>query len=237
MLTGNRFCAVTLFLAIIALLSAGFLGHLPPPTAPLSSAAEVASTYRLHGHQILIFALLNCVSATLLLPFCCGLSIAMMRMEPRSLLLAALQCVGGVFAIIGPFLTGMFLAAAAVRTDASPQVTASLNDLGVIFLELSTLPALFQGGGLAIAIFRDRSADPILPRWLAWVGLVWSILAQGGMLSVFFDTGPFSPSGFIGIFLPIVSLVVWFAAAAVALFLIKPERWRDADLSRTGDLR
>lgn len=226
---GRSFCATTLGLTVVVLIAAGVIGHIPPPTAPLTSAQDVAAIYADNRHGILVFSLLNCAAAVLLLPSCWGLSMAMLAMRPRSIFLAGMQCLGGVFAIVGPFLANLFFAAAAVRLDSTPVVIASLNDLGVLFIELSTLPALYQGACLAIAIMLDRSASPILPRWLGWTGLAWSLLAQGGMLSVFFDTGPFSPTGVIGIFLPMLSLVLWFTAAAIAFMRIDRTRWTQLD--------
>lgn len=219
-----RLSAITMVLAIIALLFAGGYGHFAPAPTPTDAASEVASFYQQHRPRILIFAFFNTVSCVLFLPACCALSAAMLRMQPTSPVLALVQVVGGVFALIGPFLAGMFLAAAAVRPDAAPAVLASLTDVAVLFIELSTLPALLQAASLAIAISRDRSPVRILPTWFGWISLIWGILAQGGLLAIFFETGPLSQNGFIGIVLPIVSLVIWMAAAAFVLFRIKPHQ-------------
>ncbi|RQR51304.1 hypothetical protein DIE21_15390 [Burkholderia sp. Bp9140] len=153
----------------------------------------------------------------------------MRRMEPRSHMLANLQLIGGTVASAAPFLGGIILATAAVRYDAEPSVLAALNDMGVLFIELSTMPALFQGAALAAAIGADRSPDPILPRWYGYLSLTWSILAQGGVFAMFFETGPLSQNGIIGIAVPIIALFVWFVATAFVLIRIRPEQWHAAD--------
>ncbi len=190
---------------------------------------DVADAYALHGHQFMLFGVLTCASVAFFIPACCGLSVAMLKMQPRSLFLAILQCVGGIFALIGPFIAGMVMAVAAGRDGASPQVVLALNDFAVILIQLSTLSAIFQGGSLAIAIFHDRSADPILPKWYAWTSLIWAIIAQGGLLATFFKTGPLAADGLIGIVLPMLSLAVWMFTTFAVMLRIKPDQWADAD--------
>ena len=226
---GPKFCACTLLLSLVAIVLSGTFGMAPLPPVPSVSAAAVSEAYMRHAHQVLIFAVLTCASVALFIPACCGLSVAMLRMEPRSLFFAVLQGVGGVFALIAPFIAGMVMAVAVVRPGTSAQAIVSLNDFAVILIELSTFPALFQGGSLAYAIFRDQSPDPILPKWYGWTSIVWAIIAQGGVLAAFFDTGPFAADGAVGIVLPMLSLFVWMLTTIAVLLRIKPEQWIQAD--------
>jgi hypothetical protein len=48
---------------------------------------------------------------------------------------------------------------------------------------------------MAIAAFIDRRHQPAWPRWVAVTG-------AGGVLAVFFKTGPFSWNGIIGFWIP-----------------------------------
>ena len=218
----DKLCATSMLLAIAFLLYGGLFGHFAPAPLPTDSVEKVAVFYRQYNHQILIFAFFNCVSTTLFLPAFCALSAAMLRMQPRNVTLAMVQLTGGIVATVGPFLGSMFLAAAVVRPDASPHVIATLNDLTVIFIELSTLPVLFQGLSLALATFRDRSPDPVLPVWFGYVSLIWGVMAQGGMFAIFFRSGPLSSTGLIGVVLPIATMIIWMAATTFVLFRMKP---------------
>lgn len=219
----NKLCAISMFFAIAALLYAGIGGHFAPAPVPTDSLQKVDEFYRQFGHQILIFVFFNCVAITLTLPPFCALSTAMLRMQPRSTTLAALQLTGGIMGSVGPFLGCLFLAAAVVRPGGSLPVIAALNDLAVIFIELSTLPALLLGVSLALAIYRDRSPVRVLPVWFGVISLTWGIVAQGGMLAIFFDTGPLSSTGFIGVVLPITLLVIWMIATTIVLYRMRPE--------------
>ena len=217
----NRMCALSMLLSIVALFYSGLVGHFAPHPLHTDPAVQVAQFYQQHGPRILIFAFVGCISTTLMMPAFCALSVAILDMQPRNRILAILQVTAGTIATVGPFLSTMFLAAAVVRPDNSPEVLAVLTDLAIIFIELSTLPALLQGLSIAGAILSDRSAEPVLPRWYGWLSLVWGFLAQGGLFAIFYQTGPFSATGVIGIIVPIVSLVVWMAATAAVLFWMK----------------
>ena len=228
-MTGSKFCAWSLVVSLGAIVLSGAVGMAPLPPVAAISTSDVAGAYGLYRHQIMIFGVLTCLSVAFFIPACCGLSIAMLRMQPRSLFLALLQVVGGVFALIGPFIAGMVATAAVARPDVAPEVVVVLNDLAVILIQLSTLSALLQGFSLAIAIFSDCTADPILPKWYAWTSIVWSVIAQGGLLASFFRTGPLAADGLIGIVLPMLALAVWMLTTFAVLLRIKPAQWADAD--------
>ena len=221
MISTNKICAASMGLAVLALLYAGIGGHFAPAPVPTDSLQKVAEFYRQYGHQILVFVFFNCLATTLTLPAFCALSAAMLRMQPRCPSLAALQLTGGIVGTVGPFLGGMFLAAAVVRPNGSLPVIAALNDLAVIFIELSTLPALLQGMSLAFAVYRDRSRNRVLPSWFGGVSLTWGVLAQGGIFAIFFTTGPLSSTGIIGVVLPIASLLTWMVATTFVLYRLK----------------
>ena len=219
----HQWCALSMLAAIIALLYAGIAGHFSPTPLPSDPLSKVTELYQLYRHKILIFAFFNCLMTVLTLPAFCALSAAIMRMKPGNMTLALLQLTSGIMGTVGPFLGSMFLAAAVARTDQSPSVLAALTDLTVIYIEMSTLPALLLGVSLATAIFSDRSPQRVLPRWYGVMSLGWGVMAQGGLLAVFYESGPLSSTGFIGIFLPIASLFVWMAGTTAVLFRLEPE--------------
>jgi hypothetical protein len=224
-----RLCAWAMLASTLVIVGSGILGRMAPPPPSTMPIASVAAFYREYSHQILLFPVLNAIGTTLSIPAWCALAVAMRRMRPRTLLLPILECVGGVCATMGAYFGSMFVAVAAVRPDTSDQVIAALNDTGVIFIEMTALPALLQAIALATAIFRDRSPDPILPKWLAWVFIMFGILTQGGFLSVFFKTGPLAATGLVGLVLPIAMLLIFQTGTALVLFLIKLEHWAEAD--------
>ena len=224
-----RLCAWAMLASMVAIVASGIVGHMAPPPPSTMPIAAVAAFYRQYSHGILLFSVLDAIGTTLSMPAWCALAVAMRRMQPRSLLLPILQCAGGFCATMGAYLGGMFVAVAAVRPDTSDQVITALNDTGVIFIEMTALPAFLQAVALATAIFRDTSPDPILPKWLAWIFIAFGILTQGGFLAVFFKRGPLAATGLIGLVLPITMLIIFETGTALALFLIKPQRWAEAE--------
>lgn len=224
-MTGSKFCALATLGSFAALIISFVFGGFAPPPTHLEAAGSVAQYYRDHGDQLMLFGILTVVCATLFIPTCCGLSLAMMRMQPRSPLLALLQLTGGLFACIGPFVAGMVILTPIIRPDTTVAVFALMNDFTVVLLVVSTLPMLFQGIPLGMAILMDRSENPILPRWLAWISITWGIVQNGGVLSVFFDTGPFAPTGMIGVILPAVMLIAFMSALVVGFWRITPQQW------------
>ena len=70
----------------------------------------------------------------------------------------------------------------------------TLHDIGKAFF-LTSLPTLIDGIVIAIAIFRDNPANPIFPRWLAWLNIVYAFGTQVNIFAPFFRTGPLALDG------------------------------------------
>ncbi len=103
-----------------------------------------------------------------------------------------------------------------------------LNDLSWIFAVLPWPPAFMQNIAIAAAILTDKSANPIFPRWVAYMN-IWVSLAYipGGLLP-FFKSGPFAWNGILVFWLAGSVFIIWFVAMTVMLLKAIKRQEREA---------
>lgn len=196
-------------------------------TLPTSmEPADLARHYQENRTGILAFCALQGMGALVWGMFVPVIAIAMMKMKQRSMYLVIVHLMMGMIAVISPFTSIIFFGAAAMRPDMDPVLLQALHDIGKAFF-VTSLPMLIDGIVIAIAIFRDDAGNPILPRWLAWLSIVYGVGTQANVFAPFFDSGPFSLDGIIGMYLPITLVAIHIPAAGYALLRVKAERWDD----------
>lgn len=76
------------------------------------------------------------------------------------------------------------------RPERPAELTKLVNDLSYVMLILPWPPIFGQLGALVVAIFHDRSAAPVFPRWLGFVNLWVALLLLPASMIIFFKTGP-----------------------------------------------
>jgi hypothetical protein len=107
-------------------------------------------------------------------------------------------------------------AVASFRAGQIPaQTTRTLNDLAFFLLLFDWSPFCLWVASFAVAIFRDRSAEPVFPRWAAYLNLWVVFLSIPGCLIVFFKHGPFAFNGFVAFYFPVVVFFVWLVVMTV----------------------
>lgn len=222
MIKDVRFCAWGVLLSLLLIFGSGTMGgsFLTLPTS--TSAADLAVHYRQYHVGILWFAVIQTAAALLWLMLAAAIAAAMMRMQPRSLVLAFIALLSLLLQIMTPFIGSVFFAAAALLPTVSPDVTLSLHTMGKMLL-FGSMHAFAGGIVVAIAIFRDRSS--LLPKWYAWVNVAYAIIPQFNVLTLFIDAGPLGPDGFVGQIVPLILVAVYIITTTVALLGIKPEQW------------
>ena len=188
------------------------------------SAADLAAHYAANSTGILAFCAIQGISALLWGMFIPAVAIAMMKMARPSRYLVILHLMMGMIAVISPFTSIIFFGAAALRPDMNPELMLTLHDVGKAFF-LTSMPTLLDGIIIAIAIFRDNPENPIFPRWLAWLNIIYAIGTQVNVVAPFFRTGPFGLDGVVGMYLPIILVAVYIAATGIALLRVPAARW------------
>lgn len=206
----QRFCAwagcICVALFFIAFACADFI----PPLKPHSSAADIAQHYSDHTTGIRIGGVIMLISGLFYACFT-GLISAQMRRIPgvhRSVYYV--QLAAGAFACLTFLVPAMFLEVVAFRPDRDPATTQTLNDMFWIFLVMPWTPFMAQNYAFAWAIFSDKRAEPLFPRWLAYVNIWAPLIFSPSVLLPFFKSGPFSWAGIFVMWIPAFVFIIQF---------------------------
>ena len=190
---------------------------LPVPPADYS-AANIATFYQDHTNRLRLGLFITLVGMGGFGPITALITRQMLRIKPRQPTLAYLQLAAGTVGWVFLFLPILMMSATAYRPDRSPEVTQSLHDMSFFILVMDFVPFFVQYIAIAAAVFSDRSSRPIFPRWVAYLSL-WVALAfiPTGVIT-FFKTGPFTYSGILGFYIPLIIFSVWLLAMPYAVY-------------------
>ncbi len=104
--------------------------------------------------------------------------------------------------------------AVAFRADDRPvDVTRAIHDLGWILFMTVIWSLWVQLVAIGAGVLLDRSANPVLPRWYAYLSLWESLMILPAGLVLFFKDGPFAWDGLFGIWVPLVTFALWISAS------------------------
>lgn len=185
-----------------------FLAGFIPPPSPSWSSERIASFYadNLTGIRVGILGAL--FASALLLPFYAVVSSEIKKIEGKPGLLASIQWGGAVILVTFFQIIGLAWITASYRQDVSPEITRLLNDY-CWFVWSTLIPTyMIQYICMATAGFMDRRPKPLWPRWSAYMNLWIAVTGAGGVLAVFFKTGPFAWNGVVGFWIPVIVFAV-----------------------------
>lgn len=209
-MTLQRICAwsgvicVTLFFVAFAL--AGFI----PPMSPSLSAEQVAAHYQENTTGIRTGMALMLISSMFYASFTAVISGQMRRIPGVSPTVVYTQLSAGSFACVTFLLPAIFFIVTSFRPERAPETTQMLNDLSWIVLVIPWPPFMMQNFAFAFAIFSDRRAQPLFPRWLGYLNIWAPISFSPAILLPFFKSGPFAWSGILVIWIPAFIFIFWF---------------------------
>jgi len=188
---------------------------------PMSSdlrPEEVAAFYEQHRVGIRIAAIFSLFCSGLMMMFAAGISAQLQRIEGRTTPWVFVQLMGGVMGNVPFALTGIIWTVAAFRPDRSPEITQAINDLAWFVLELPAPTAVIQFLAIICVVLGDRSADPVFPRWVAYLNVLVAIAflpgVAGGLLV---DYKSMDWNGAIAYLLPGLASASWVVLMFVAL--------------------
>jgi hypothetical protein len=182
-------------------------GFVPPPN-PSWSAERIAGFYADNLTGIRVGILCAMFASALLLPFYAVVSAEIRKIEGRPALLASIQWGGAVVLVTFFQIIALCWLAASYRQDTSPDITRMLNDY-CWFVWSTLVPTyMIQYICMAVAGFMDRRVQPLWPRWSAYMNLWIAVTGAGGVLAVFFKTGPFAWNGVVGFWIPVIVFAV-----------------------------
>ena len=182
-------------------------GFLPPPLES-ASAADIAAFYDANRTAIRAGLIGAMFASSLLLPYFAVVSAEMRKIEGRNALLAPIQFGGAVILTAFFQIICLFWLLASFRPETSPEIIRAFNDYGWLVWTMLIPTYSMQFVCMAIAGFIDDRPHPIWPRWAAYMNIWVAVIGAGGVLAVYFKTGPFSWNGIIGIWLPVALFVI-----------------------------
>jgi len=208
----------------VALTAIGWLGiaHFYMPAPADLSLAETkewfSETYRF---RTLIGCSIFYVATGFLVPGSLQFTIMLAKIEGRWPIWSLTTGVCGIFISLIVFFNACAWIVASYRVETSADVIQSWSDwawmaflLGWIYLTVEMLATAFVE-------LMDRSAQPLVPRWLTWSTIAGaiSLVTAGG--PAFFKSGPFAYHGLFAFYIPVgiwggyIAITTWYMLKAL----------------------
>jgi hypothetical protein len=181
-----------------------------PPIPPSDNAGQIAAIFGSQTGAILTGMALMGFGAALYIPWTAVLADLIREIEDRSHFLSLTQLGAGVMSAMTFFLPALIWAAAAFRPQRNPEITQALVDLGWLLFITPIAPFILQYVVLAIAVFIDKRAQPIFPRWAAYLQLWVSVTFLPALAAYFFKRGPLAWNGLFIWWIPLTAFTLWF---------------------------
>jgi hypothetical protein len=194
--------------AVIFGVSFVLIARFVPPVPPSWSAQQVADFYAAHTTSIRIGLLGAMFGSAFLLPFYAVVSAEIRKIEGKDALLAPIQFGGAIVLVTFFQIIGLLWLLASFRPEINPELVRTLNDYGWFVWSMLIPTYIIQFVAMAIAGFMDSRPDPIWPRWAAYLNLWVAVTGAGGVLAVFFKTGPFAWNGLVGFWIPLILFAI-----------------------------
>src|SRR5437763_1174404 len=191
-------------------------GFVPPPRESWS-AARIARFYADNRTGIRIGLIGAMFFSALLLPCYTVLSAELRKIEGKLSLLAPIQFGGAVILVTFFQIIGLLWLLASFRPEADPQLMRFANDFCWLVWTMLIPTYSLQYLCLAVGGFMDKRPNPAFPRWSAYMNLWVAVTGIGGVLAVFFKTGPFSWNGIVGFWIPVI---VYMVGMSVDMWLV-----------------
>lgn len=204
------------------ILAQGIILRFVPPTSPALSAQQISDLYANNSTRMQIGCLIQIVFWTFYTTWTIPITLFIRKIEIRTYKLPILTfasivaCGGGIITF---FVIPMTWAVIAFRAGTiSPDIVFVMNDWVWFVWLYAWPPFVLWLVVVAIAIFLDRSAEPIYPRWIAFAALWTGVLMVPAGFIGFFKTGPFAYNGVIGFFVPATAFFGWMLAITYLTF-------------------
>ena len=191
-----------------------------PPMSPKMSADQVASFYSDPDNlpRIRYSMILFNWFAVGFVPILILIVMQIRRMAHRTPILswAVLGCIAAGPTIF--LIANVFWLLAAFRPERPAELTQMFNDLAWITFTTCEVPFLVaQSVLIALAIYFDDQARPVLSRWVAHFNLVVAAaLIPAAFAALSFD-GPFAWDGALSFWLRNIAIALWFVVMSVVL--------------------
>jgi hypothetical protein len=191
-------------------------GFIPPPS-PGHSAEQVARMFADDRNRIRIGLWVTTGASPLLAFFVAAISNQLRRAEGPRGPMATVQAISGALIVLEFLFPLLVWQTAAYRTERSAESIQLLNDLAWLPFVGIVGTFMVQALVIGIVILRDDRANPVFPRWIAYVNFWAALGVAGGSMVVFVHDGPLAWNGIIAWWLLLVAFFVWMVTMIWAL--------------------
>jgi len=213
----------------------GWCGHNLPPASPNLSASELATHFALHHNAILFGNSIAALIAVLWIPWTAQLTVVMWRIEGSSPVLTIIQLIGGILTAWVVMFCPAIWAAALFRADSDPNLVRTLNDLGFFLFDITYAVTSVQAIAAGLVGLADKSARPVLPRWVSGWAIFTGISFVPLTAMPFYKTGPLAWNSAISFWAVFGTYFFWTASMGICMAKDASRRLReesDFDMSR-----
>ncbi|HEY2830959.1 MAG TPA: hypothetical protein VGJ14_00930 [Sporichthyaceae bacterium] len=214
----QRICVWSGPLMAVTLLTAFLImGFLPPPD-PRLSGEQIVALFAHDQQRIQVGGIVMILGSALLFPWVSVITVQLRRIEGEHAPMATTQLASGALGAF-LFLTPMIaVQAMAFQPDRlAPQVASTMYYFVWLFFVGTPVFAVVQNAAIAIAILTDTRSEPVFPRWAGYFNLWIAVLFTPGIITYFFDSGPFAWRGIFPWWIPLSFFGVWFAVMTTLL--------------------
>jgi len=211
-------------LLFISLFFWAILGHNLPPISPGLDAQAFADVVRANADQIRIGMLGLTMGGVLYMVWGLAITKVMEPLEGRSNVLSTLQMWGAgmtsMFFIIAP---AIWLASTFRIETASSETIQVLHDVGWMLFDITVPTASIQFAAFGVCILSDRRRVPVIPKWVAWIGIYEAVGLLILALMPFFRTGAFARDGAINFWIVFPAFFGYMVIVSIYLFKAIPK--------------
>ncbi|MET9491244.1 hypothetical protein [Nocardia sp. NPDC006630] len=206
-------------LLVVAFFVAFAIAGLSPPWSPTMTPGDIVDHLKEHRTGILLCTTIMVLAVPFEYPFVVATSMQLRRIEGGWGILSMVQLLTGVVAPIGFFFPLAILSAAAYRPEIhSPDVLSALTDMFWLMLVGNACIYVLQVWTIGYAAIIDKRANPIFPRWYAYLSFVQGVLLIPGAFVYLAHSGPLAWNGLLAFMIPSMVYLVWKIATPVVLF-------------------
>jgi hypothetical protein len=194
------------------------MAQLIPPPSPTLSGEELMAKYADNIMLVRLAIPLGLIAAMLYIPWSALLSLHAARIEGQMPIMSLAAFGAGVANALIFFLPFTFWAPIFYRPERDPNLFLLLNDLTWLEFVMAFTPMSLQLILLGWVGLRDKSSNPVFPRWICFLSFWVALLFAPGGLAIYFKTGPFAWNGILAFWTPATAFGIYFCAMVPTMF-------------------
>lgn len=226
-------CSLIPFLVLVGIFW-GILGFNIPPIDASMPADELARHFRENGLRLRIAYGVAVPSFGILMIWAVGIFGFTRRMAGPHSMLPYLQLMGGALTALVPTFASVFWLTAALRPERDPALTQMLYDAGWMTIDMAWAVTTFQYVAAGIVFLQDKRTVPLVPKWMAWMGIWFGVEFVVETLMPNFRSGQFSWAGLFNYWIPFFGPFTWMALLSFTMMKAIPRLEREDEAARTA---